>query len=63
MYDKDGNAISSYPADTKGAVSISPGHQTTAQMAYGLNNPVNYIEAEFGNNPFLGTDCKIELMW
>lgn len=63
MYDADGNALEPYPADTKGAIGITPGHQTTAQMAWGLSNDKNYIEAEFSDNPILGTDCKIDIEW
>ena len=63
MYDADGNALDTYPATTKYAQSITPGHKSSGQMAYALNNDKNFIEAEYYDNMFLGSTLVIELEW
>lgn len=63
MYDADGNILETYPADTKYAKAVSPGHKSSGQMAFALNNDTNYIEAEYHDNMFAGSDFTIELIW
>lgn len=52
LYDKNNNALESYPITVKDATKIGTGRKTTASEAYALNNPNNYIELEFYNNMF-----------
>lgn len=63
MYDADGEALETYPADIKEASGVSVGHKTSGQMAYALNNNKNYIEAEYSDNFLMGSDFKIILKW
>lgn len=63
MYDADGNVLKTYPASTDYAQSVSPGHKSSGQMAYALNNATNYIEAEYSDNIFMSSDFTIELEW
>ena len=63
MYDADGNILDTYPADRKYAKSVSPGHKSSGQMAYALNNSSNYIEAEYHDNFLTSSDFTIELQW
>lgn len=63
MYDADGNVLETYPASTDYAQSVSPGHKSSGQMAYALNNATNYIEAEYSDNIFMSSDFTIELEW
>lgn len=63
-YDKDNNAMDTYPLSTvEYPDSISTGRKTSAQLAYGLNSSDNYVELEFYDNMFLDSDCKIALEW
>ena len=63
-YDKDNNAMDTYPLSTvEYPDSISTGRKTSAQLAYGLNSSDNYVELEFYDNMFLDADCKIALEW
>ncbi len=53
LYDKDNNAMETYPAgDTKYPSNISTGRKTVASEAYALNNENNYIEIEYYDNIF-----------
>lgn len=63
MYDADGNVLKTYPASTDYAQAVSPGHKSSGQMAYTLNNSTNYIEAEYSDNIFMRSDFTIELEW
>lgn len=63
MYDADGEALETYPADTKEASGVSVGHKSSGQMAYALNNNKNYIEAEYSDNFLMGSDFTIILKW
>ncbi len=65
MYDKDNNALETYPStEVKYADSISLGRKTTASEAYALNNNQNYIELEFYDNMFNSkADAKFILEW
>ena len=63
MYDADGNVLKTYPASTDYAQAVSPGHKSSGQMAYALNNSTNYIEAEYSDNIFMSSDFTIELEW
>lgn len=63
MYDADGNVLETYPADTKYASAVSPGHKSSGQMAYALNNSTNYIEAEYHDNMFMASDLTVILEW
>ncbi len=63
-YDKDNNSMDTYPLSTvEYPDAISTGRKTSAQFAYGLNSPDNYVELEFYDNMFLDSDCKIVLEW
>ena len=62
-YDKDNNAMDTYPVGVKDPDSISTGRKATGQMAYGLDSSENYVELEFYDNYFLDSDCKIILEW
>ena len=61
MYDADGNVLKTYPASTDYAQAVSPGHKSSGQMVYALNNATNYIEAEYSDNIFMSSDFTIEL--
>lgn len=63
MYDADGNAMETYPTDIKYPQAVSIGHKSSGQMAYALNNDKNYIEAEYHDNMFMGSDFTIILEW
>ena len=63
MYDAEGNVLETYPVDTKCAQGVSPGHKSSGQMAYALNNSSNYIEAEYHDNFLMSSDFTIELEW
>ena len=63
MYDSDGNVLETYPVDVQYASAVSPGHKSSGQMAYALNNSDNYIEAEYHDNIFEGSDFTIGLIW
>lgn len=63
MYDADGEVLETYPVDTKYAQAVSVGHKSSGQMAYALNNSQNYIEAEYHDNMFMGSDFTIILEW
>lgn len=63
MYDSDGNVLETYPVDIQYASAVSPGHKSSGQMAYARNNSDNYIEAEYHDNIFEGSDFTIELIW
>ena len=62
-YDKDNNAMDTYPVSVEYPDSISTGRKATGQMAYGLDSAENYVELEFYDNYFLDSDCKIILEW
>lgn len=62
-YDKDNNAMDTYPVSVDYPDSISAGRKATGQMAYGLNSEENYVELEYYDNMFLDADCKIILEW
>ena len=64
VYDKDNNALESYPASIKYGESISTGRKTDASMAYALNNDQNYIELEYYDNMFNSKyDCIFKVEW
>ena len=65
VYDKDNNALETYPAgETKYPTSISTGRKTTASEAFALNNDNNYLELEFYDNLFASkADAKFILEW
>lgn len=63
MYDADGNKLSTYPSSALNASRVSQGHKTTGQMCYELDNSKNYIEAEYKNNVWLGSNLRIDLEW
>lgn len=63
MYDADGEILETYPANIKYAQAVSVGHKSSGQMAYALNNNQNYIEAEYHDNIFMGSNFTIILEW
>lgn len=64
IYDKNNNALDSYPIYTTYPSAISTGRKTKADVAYALNNDENYIEIEFYDNMFNSKpDAKIILEW
>lgn len=62
-YDKDNNAMETYPVDFDFPSSVSAGRKASGKMAFGLNSQENYIELEYYDNMFLSSDCKIVLEW
>ncbi len=62
-YDKENNAMDTYPANIDYPDSVSTGRKSSGQMAYGLDSADNYVELEFYDNMFLDSDCKIVLEW
>ena len=53
LYDKDNNAMETYPAiGTKSPSNISVGRKTSASEAFALNNSNNYVELEYYHNMF-----------
>lgn len=65
LYDKDNNALETYPSKLeKSAPSVSKGRKGSGVLAYALNNKNNYIELEYYSNMFNSSaDCKFVLQW
>lgn len=64
LYDKENNALDSYPANVKYPDSVGIGRKTSAQVAYALNSLENYIELEYYDN-IIGSksNFKVVLEW
>ena len=63
-YDANGTALETYPATTTYAQGVGAGRNTSAQMAFALNNPTNEIELEYYDNMFNSkSDALIVLTW
>ena len=64
VYDKEGNALETYPVTYKYADSIGTGRRASAEMAFALNSETNYIELEYYDNMFNSkSDCLIKIEW
>lgn len=64
-YDKGNTKLETYPASERTYPdSISAGRNTSASMAFALNNDENYVELEYYDNMFNSkSDCKFILQW
>ncbi|MGL6057256.1 MAG: DUF4352 domain-containing protein [Culicoidibacterales bacterium] len=63
-YDANGTALSTYPATIEYPQSVGIGRNTSAQMAFALNNETNEIELEYYDNMFSSkSDALIMLTW
>ena len=63
-YDKQNNALETYPASVKYPSNVGKGRKATASVAYALNSTDNYIELEYYDNMFNdNADCKVIFEW
>lgn len=63
-YDASGSALATYPVTTTYAQGVGAGRNTSAQMAFALNNETNEIELEYYDNMFNSkSDAIIVLTW
>ena len=63
LYDAEGNAMSEYPIYHDYIRSVSPGHKTTGQMAFGLDSDKDYVELEFSDYASDDPGFVIDLEW
>ena len=64
VYDKDNNALETYPVDVDYSSSVGIGRKSSGSMAYALNNTNNYVELEYYDNMWNSkSDCVFKVEW